>query len=131
MAAVTLDQLPPALYLSGAELVWLYQVGPTEATPWIGVNCTVGDLAAYIVSGGFSSQPTMRQLLAAMAGENVLVSAAEALPSDITNEYNIAWNHAFRMSLSDPFITGFLEPTLGYSQDQMQALFTLALTYPA
>ena len=131
MAAVTLDQLPPAIFLSGNELIWLYQVGPTDATPWIGVNCTVGDLAGYIQNGGFSSQPTMRQLLAAMASQNTLVGVAQAVPSDITNSYNIAWNHAFRMSLSDPFITGFLEPTLGYSQSQMQALFTLALTFPA
>lgn len=131
MAGVTLDQLPPALYLGGAELIWLYQPGPTEATPWIGVSCTVADLISYINSGGFSTQPTMRQLLAAMASQGVFLTAFQALPADVTDPNNIAWNHAFRMTLSDPFITGFLEPTLGYSQAQMQALFTLALTFPA
>jgi hypothetical protein len=73
----------------------------------------------------------MRQLVAAMAGQGTLVAVYEALPSDITNSYNIAWSHAYYMGITDPFITGFLQPTLGYTTAQMQALFTLALTYPA
>ena len=60
---------------------------------------------------------------AAMAAAGVMVTAFNALPGSITNTYNIAWNHAYRMSINDPFITGFLEGAIGYSPAQMAALF--------
>jgi|SRR6185437_3207801 len=133
MAGTTLDELPVALALNGGELVWLYQQGPTEATPWIGVRSTTSQIATFInytlnlPSSGYIS---MRQLVAALADQGVLVSVTEALTSDITNSYNIAWTHGYITSLSDPFITGFLQPTLGYSTPQMQNLFNLARNFP-
>lgn len=129
MAGTTLDQLPAAISLNGSELVWLYQPGPNETTPWIGVRCTTFQIAD-LINGSNSQSVSMRQLFAAMAQDNVLVTAFEALPADITNSYNIAWNRAYRMSLSDPFVTGFLQPTLGYSASQIAALFLLAATFP-
>jgi hypothetical protein len=133
MAGVTLDQLPPALALNGGELVWLYQQGPTIATPWIGVQCTASQLAAFanalykLPSAGFVS---MRQLVAALNAQGNLVTVFEALPSDITNQYNIGWNHAYIITQADPLVTGFIQPTLGYSGAQIATLFALAATFP-
>lgn len=133
MAATTLDQLPPALALNGGELVWLYQQGPTLATPWIGVRCTTAQVAAFTkaaLSLPGSGYVSMRQLIAALASQGNLVSVVGALTSDITNPYNIAYNHAYIVSQSDPFITGFLQPTLSLSGAQVATLFALALTFP-
>ena len=133
MAGVTLDQLPPALALNGGELVWLYQQGPTQVTPWIGVQCTSSQLAAFInttlktPSAGFVS---MRQLTAALAAQAVLVTLLNALPGDVTNAYNICWNRGYIITPSDPFITGFLQPTLSYSGANVTTLFALAATFP-
>ena len=133
MAGVTLDQLPPALGLTGGELVWLYQQGPDQVTPWIGVRATVAQLAAYIINNqglagtGYAS---IRQLAAALASQENLVTMLDALTSDVTNQYNIAWSHASTISTTDPFVTGFLQPTLGLNNAQVLALFTLANTFP-
>ena len=130
MAGTTLDALPPAIALSGNELVWLYQPGTNPlTTPWIGVRCTTGQIA-NLLSGGGAASCSMRQLFAAMAAAGVLVTADQAVPADITNSSNIAWNHAYRMTITDPFITGFLEGAIGYSAAQMAALFVAALAYP-
>jgi hypothetical protein len=118
----------PAIALNGNELVLIYQQG-NNVTPWITVNCTTGQIA-NLLNGGVSNTPSMRQLFAAMAFQNVMVSAFEQLPSDITNTYSIAWNHAYRMPINDPFVSGFLQPALGYTGAQMTSLFALALTYP-
>jgi hypothetical protein len=128
MAGTTLDALPPAIALSGQELVWLYQPG-TLTTPWVGVRCTTGQIANLLAGGGAASC-SMRQLFAAMAAAGVLVTADQAVPGDITSSTNIAWNHAYRMTINDPFITGFLEGAIGYSPAQMASLFTAALAYP-
>jgi hypothetical protein len=134
-SGTTLDQLPPALALNGGELFWIYQAGPTEATPWIGLRCStaqIAQLVADLIGAGLSSTAiTMRQLIAAMAAEDTLVGVYESLPSDLTNSYNIAWSHAYIITISDPFIVGFLQPTLGYSSAQMQALFAAAAAFPA
>jgi hypothetical protein len=132
MTGTTLNNLPPAIALSGAELVWLYQPGPNPlVTPWIGVSCTTSQIANLLTtSGGGSSTCSMRQLFAAMANQSVLVLAFGSLPGDQTNQYNIAWYHAYRMTITDPFITGFLEPAIGYTGAQMAALFVLAQSFP-
>ena len=132
MAGTTLDALPPAVSLSGAELVWLYQPGPNPlATPWIGVRCTTSQIANLLTTtSGGSSTCSMRQLFAAMAAAGVLVTADQAVPGDITNATNIAWNHAYRMTITDPFITGFLEGAISYNSAQMAALFVAAQAYP-
>ena len=133
MAATTLDQLPVALALNGGELVWLYQQGPTEATPWIGVRGTTAQIAALITTtlklpnAGYVS---MRQLVAALASENLLLGVTQALPGDETNAFNIAWTHAYLMSAGDPFVVGFLQPTLGYTGAQITTLFAYAATFP-
>lgn len=131
MAGTTLDQLPPALALSGAELVWLYQPGPNPlVTPWIGVRCTTQQIALLLTTGGSTGVCSMRQLFAAMAAAGVMVTAFEALPADITDPNSIAWNHAYRMTIGDPFITGFLQAAIGYTSVQMAALFVAALAFP-
>ena len=133
MAGTTLDKIPPALGLNGSELFWAYQPGPTPVTPWIGVSVTPGQLTQYLKYG--PSVPyvatTMCQLLAALSTQGVLVTLFDALPSDITNPYNIAYNHANYITIGDPFITGFLQPTLGYSQADVYNLFNLAAAVPA
>lgn len=127
----TLDVLPQAIALSGQELVWLYQPGPNPlVTPWIGVRCTTGQLATIGGGGPGAATCSMRQLFAAMASQGVLVIADQQVPGDITDPNNIAWNHAYRMTITDAFITGFLEPAIGYSPAQMAALFVLAQTFP-
>ena len=131
MAGQTLDQLPPALALNGSELLWIYQQGPSPATPWIGLRCTSAQLAS-LFSGpsGIIGAISMRQLFAAMAFDGVMVTAFNALSADITNSNNIAWYHAYAMTISDPFITGFIQPTIGYTTLQMELLFVLARTFP-
>jgi 5-enolpyruvylshikimate-3-phosphate synthase len=130
MAGTTLDQLPQAVALSGSELVWLYQQGPNDQTPWIGVSCTTFQIAALINGNSGTSVCSMRQLVAALAANGVLVAVAQAVPGDITTSTNIAWNHAYRMTISDSFVTGFLQPTLGYTNAQMIALFVEAQSFP-
>lgn len=125
-SGTTLDQLPPALALNGNELFWIYQQGPNEAVPWVGLRCTANQIAALIQNS--QSRTTMRQLLSVLALQGLLFEVFEALPSDITNTYNIAWNHASSISIGDIFVTGFLQPVLGYTNTQMQALFQLAGT---
>lgn len=128
MAGVALNELPPALALNGNELLWAYQQGPIT-TPWIGVTITPQMIAGLSTATGVTT-PSWRQLLAAMASQGVLYGVAEAVPSDITNSYNIAWNHAYTMPISDPFVSGFLQPTLGYTNAQMTALYAFALAFP-
>ena len=124
MAGTTLDKIPPALGLNGTELMWAYQPGPTSVTPWIGVSVTPALLAQYLRYG--PSAPyvatTMRQ--------GQLVNLFDALPSDVTNSYNIAYNHASNITINDPFITGFLQPTLGYTQADVNNLFNTAAAVP-
>ena len=129
MAGTTLTSIPPALALNGNELVWIYQQTGNPANPWVGLSTTTGQIAGLVLAGSLGSV-SMRQLFAAMAAQGVMVTAIEALSGDVTNAYNIAWNHAYRMTFSDTFITGFLQPAIGYSTAQMQALFALATTYP-
>ena len=132
MAGVTLDKLPPATGFVGNELLWIYQQGPTQITPWIGLRCTLSQVAAYISNpGGGTYACTMRQLVAELASQNLLNTVLLALPSDPNNSYNIAWFHGRNMGITDPFSTGFLQPTLGYSTNQMQNLYTFALAFPA
>ena len=129
MAGVAFYNLPPALALNGGEQMVAYQQGPTQATPWIGVQLTTSQLAAMVAATlnlpteGYIS---MQQLMSALAAKGVLYAAFEALPSDITNSYNIAWNHAYTISPSDPFIVKFLQPAINYTAAQMQNLFVFA-----
>ena len=132
MAITTYDQLPVTLSLAGNEITAIYV--PSGLAPplpqWVTQRCTTAQIA-QLVSGSAGSSVTMRQLLAALAADSLLVTLFEAVPADITNQYNIAYWHATKMTLTDPFITGFLQPTLSYSALQVQTLFTLALTFPA
>jgi hypothetical protein len=78
----------------------------------------------------------MRQLKQALAsqtdaGVNALLLVNENVPADITTFNYITWNTAYRISIADPFVVNFLQPTLGYSGAQMTALFLLADTFPA
>ena len=125
----TLNNLPPVLYLNGAELCFIYQYDTLTST-WITYSCTTSQLSEISGGGGGFGTCSMRQLFAAMAQENVLYEAFEALPSDVTNTYNIAWNHAFRMTIGDPFVVDFLQPAISYTTPQMANLFALALTFP-
>lgn len=131
MAGVTLDQLSPALGFNGNELFWIYQQGPTEATPWIGIHCTLSQIASWVGNPTLNTLGcSMRQLVAALANQDVLIEVFDALPSDITNAYNIAWTHGSVMNIADPFSVGFLQPTLGYTTLQMELLYALAITFP-
>lgn len=124
----SLSQQPLAIGLDGTELVLISQAG-NVAVPWVTKATTVAAIGGYI-NGVFGTAVSMRQLLAAMAQTGVYFTAFRKLPADQSNSYNIAWNHAYRMPITDPFITGFLQPALSYSDAQMVALYTLALTLP-
>lgn len=131
MAGTTLDQLPPAIALTGAELVWIYQQGTNPlVTPWVGYRCTTSQIANLLSTDGGAASCSMRQFFAAMSSQGVQTTAFSALSTDPTNTYNIAWNHAYRMSIADPFITGFLQSAISYTSAQMVALFVLANTFP-
>ena len=129
MAVTTLELLPPALALNGSELVMVDQRAGL-ATPWVTYSCTTSQIANLLNTTAGAGVCSMRQLVAALASQGALASVIAALPSSSSNAYNIAWAFAYRMSIADPFTTGFLQPTLGYSNTQMTALFVLALTFP-
>jgi hypothetical protein len=129
MAGTTLDALPPAIALGGNELVLIYQPQPGNLlVPYVGLRCTTGQIAGLATSSGVASC-SMRQLLAALSANSLLNTAFNALSTDINNYNNLAWNHAYTMTITDAFVTSFLEPTIGYTSVQMAALFAQALTF--
>lgn len=132
MAIKTIDELPLSIVLSGGELVWVYAAtGLAEPLPqWVGQQCTTAQIAALAAGVPVTGACTMRQLIAALAADGYLVTLFDALPGDITDQYNIAYWHAARMTIADPFVTLFLQPTLGLSGVQLTALFAQALTFP-
>ena len=133
MAGEAFYNLPPALALNGGELLVAYQQGPNQATPWIGVQFTASQFSAFIseaLQKPSACYVSMRQLASALASRSVLVELVQALSSDITNTYNIAWTHGYIITAADPFISGFLQPTLGYSGSDVATLFALAATFP-
>lgn len=133
MAITTYTELPTTLVLNGNEILAGYVPNGLQPplNPYTTQQFTTQQVANLAMAGANANTVTMRQLLAALANQNLLYVAFQALPSDPANSYNIAWWHATRMSLADPFITGYLEPTIGYNSTQMAALFILALTFPA
>src|ERR1035437_6656588 len=96
MAVTTLNDLPPVLSLNGREICFMYQYDPLLEL-WITYSCTTGQIASFASQLTAARTVSMRQLLAAMAIQSVLVVASQALPADITNTSNIAWSHAYRM----------------------------------
>ena len=122
------SQLPPLLALDGNELVCI-SVPTGDPTPFVSYYTTTYQIAALLTPGGVGSC-SMRQLIAALSFQGQLNNLFDALPADINNQYNIAYWHAYRMTQSDPFITAFLQPTLGYNSAQVEILFALAVTYP-
>lgn len=129
LVGTTLNDLPPVLALNGSELCFLYQFDPMLGK-YVTYSCTTFQIAQLAFGIGGEGVCSMRQLFAAMANQGVMYQAFEQLPADVTNTFNIAWNHAFIMTINDPFIQDFLQPALGYSDLQMTALFALALTFP-
>lgn len=134
MSVTTFDQLPPALALDGSEIAAIYVPSglPAPLPQWITKRVTTAQIANLLNpdSEGDVAVCSMRQLFAAMAAMNVMVTAFQSLSGDMTNSNNIAWDHAYRMSIIDPFVTGFLQPAIGYNDLQIAALFVLALTFP-
>ena len=58
MAGTTLNNLPLATSLGGAELIWIYQPTGNPISPWVGIACTTQQIANLI--GGvytFSTLP--------------------------------------------------------------------------
>lgn len=131
MAGVPLDQLPPTVSLNGNELFFIYQQGPTQATPWIGQRVSLSQLSTWFSNPYVSFGCTMRQLAAALSSQGNLTTVVNAIPPDVNNPSNIAWVHGTMMSASDSFSTDFLQPVLGYTNDQMNALYELGLSFPA
>ena len=132
MAGIAFYNLPPALSLNGGEILPAYQQGPNQATPWIGVQLTTSQIVSLVgmsLNLPTAGYVTMQQLFSALAARGVRFTVSESLPSDITNAYNIAWNHGYIVTASDPFATGFLQPTLNYTTVQMQDLFVFASTF--
>jgi hypothetical protein len=127
----TLSQLPQVFNLSGNELFLLSQPQSNpQPVPWVSYAITTQDLKNFILYNTGQSV-SMRQLKLACQAQGVLLTLFAALPADVTSQYNIAWNNAVQVNALDPFITGFLQPTLGYSGAQVTALLLLASGYPA
>lgn len=126
------SQMPIAVALNGTEKICLSLPQDAPLPPFLTETCTVDQLAQFI---GGSIVPvgsiSMRQIFAALADLGVMYSPLFiALPASIADSYNIAWYHASIMTQTDPFITGFVAPTLGYGPVQIAALFALAATFP-
>jgi len=133
MSVTTFSQLPQIGALSGNELFMLSQPQTPPifpAVPWVSYAVSAQVIKNFAQGIPSTSQVSMRQLKEALAAQSVIIEVYQALPADIANTYNIAWASAANMSLTDPFTLGFLQPTLGYTGAQMQALWLLALTYP-
>lgn len=134
MSVTTFSQLPEIFALSGQELFMISQPQTppiSPAVPWVSYAVTAQVIKNFAQGIPSTSQVTMRQLKQALSAQSVIIEVYQALPADIADGYNIAWASASNMTLTDPFTLGFLQPTLGYSNAQMQALFLLALTFPA
>jgi hypothetical protein len=127
MATETISQLPLVTGLAGNEL-FIISVPSTAPVPWTTARCTTDQILAFTL--GIGAFVTMRQLLAALVSQGVFASVFQQLPSSLSNQYNIAWWHGSIMTPLDPFVTGFLQPTLGYTSGQIATLFALALTFP-
>lgn len=126
MANTNLTQIQQTLALNGSELVYLIRQDPITGL-WSDYVCTVDTLAGFY-SGTGTSTPSMRQIKAAMAQQDVMLEVTQNLPADETSAYNIAWTSAFRMGISDPFVIGFLEPLLG--QSEVNTIWALAPSFP-
>lgn len=126
MAVTTFSELPPTLSLNGSELVCISQFDPLLGI-WSTYTTTTAAISEFF-SGISVATPSMRQIKAAMAQQSVLVDVDNSVPADITNSYSIAWTTAFRMSITDQFVTGFLVPLLG--QSEVNTIFALAPSFP-
>lgn len=131
MAVEKFSQMPRAIALNGGELICVSQQGnpfsqqlPT-VTPWITKVVTVDLLAEYIARPSVTFV-RMDQLFMALRAVNLYSIAFNQLPSDVANQFNIAWFHALEITPSDPFVTGFLQPAIDYSDDQIEVLFSIA-----
>ena len=126
MAVTNLTQITQAIGLNGTELVYIIRFDPTTQT-WIDYTTTTEAISGF-VNGISATTPSMRQLKSAMAQQGNLVEVDNSIPADITNAYNIAWTTAFRMGITDQFVTGFLIPLLGASE--VETIFALAPSFP-
>ena len=130
------SQMPIATAINGTEILCASLPQPFSIPPFLTETLTVAQLAAYIallINGGHIvpiGYVSMRQLKAALAFQNELVPLFDNLPGDMNNEYNITWWSGSIINATDIFITGFLQPTLGYSNAQVVTLLALAQTYP-
>ena len=129
MAVEKYSQMAPAIALAGNEIVCISVPQTFGPVPYVTMTTTVAQIA-NIYNGFTTVTVSTRQLLAAMASDGVLYTAFDTLPPDPANSYNIAWWHSFRLAINDPFVTGFIQPAIGYTTAQMQALFALAATFP-
>lgn len=132
MSVTTFSQIAQTAGLSGRELVCISvpQYGPFgDVVAYTTAVTTTNDIANLYAPPSLAA-PTMRQLFQALSANGQYLTAYEALPADPTDTYNIAWNRANVMPINDPFISGFLQPTLGLSDGQLLALYQLAATYP-
>lgn len=129
MAVETFSQMQIALALAGNELVCI-SVPTGEPVPFVTRTTTTQQIAA-IFNGVGVVTPSMRQLKAALNAQGLLLSVNNTVPADLTNADYIAWFSAFRMAITDPFVTGFLmQPPLNFTQDEINVLFALALEFP-
>lgn len=129
-AVTTFDQAPILTGIIGSELMYAYQPLGTIPATYLGGTLTPNQLKAFVQGTSAGTVASMRQLKAALVSQSVMLTVLVAVPADPTNSTNIAWFSAYEMTPTDVFVTGFLQPTLGYSNAQIAALFSLALTFP-
>lgn len=121
------SEMPRAIALNGSELVCLSLYRPDMVPLWLTEVIPISDLGFFIANNLGTS---MRQIKAALADQGNLYALFMGISSDPTDSFNIAWTTASRMTPTDPFITGCLQPVLGYSDADVVVLFALAATFP-
>lgn len=130
IAPTPYDQAPILSGIIGTELLYAYQPLGTIPSTYRGGTITPLQLKSFVQGTSSGTIASMRQLKAALVSQTVMLTVLVAVPADPTNATNIAWFSAYEMTPTDTFVTGFLQPTLGYSNAQITALFTLALSFP-
>lgn len=122
------SEMPRAIALNGTELVCLSLYRPDMIPLWLTEVIPISELGDFFNVGNLGT--SMRQIKAALAFQGTMYQLFMGISSDPTDTFNIAWTTASRMTTTDPFITGCLQPVLGYTDADVITLFALAATFP-
>ena len=132
MAVIQIPNLPVAISLSGGEQFEIVQGGVSRRT-------SVNQIAFYAQnfppnitpSGLFCTNRQFRSALVAIQSPapNAMVEVNNNIPVDISDPVSIQWNYGSWVVEGDDVYL-FTQTTLGYTDNQMNALIIDGLTYP-